>query len=207
MGTKEIRTEALDTTKGLQDGTITTREADKVYNKNSDIFNKWDTELAQIEKALKLNKQSTSKEAKNINTFTLEVQKAINDIKLYVVKSAEHIIKIREILNSITGELKRGTKRKFYNAIGMSDRTAQRYMKIASNSKIQQMKKDGKLENLNLSKMLILIGENQEASKNTPTDFSKVAQGIYARYKEPAQLESIIDELTKLLDSIKSKAA
>ncbi len=102
-------------------------------------------------------------------------------------------------------DMKRGNKNHFYNAIGVSPRTAQRYMKIASNAHIQNMKKNKLLDKLNLTQMLIIIGEKQEVSNNTIVDFSKVANGIFTRYQDPEQIKAIINELNKLL--VKNQSA
>jgi len=198
MSKKLIIEKAFNAIQALQEGSITIEEANKISEDNRNSLNELKKQNAQKAKELRLIKQAKT------NNFTKEVQKAINDIKLYVTKSAEHIIKIGDVLNSITDKLKRGTKGKFYTAIGMTQRTAQRYKKIAANPEIQKLKNEGNLANLNLTQMLTIIGEKQEASNNTEIDFTKVAQGIYTRYKEPAQLEALIEALTKLLDKSKS---
>jgi len=79
-------------------------------------------------------------------------------IKSLISISALSKIEIGELLIEYTQEIEHGGKKAFYKQIGMSPRTAQYYMKIASNPKIQKLKKEGKLDGLNMSRILELVG-------------------------------------------------
>ncbi len=79
-------------------------------------------------------------------------------IKGLISSSALAKIEIGELLNKYTSAIEHGGKKEFYKSIGMSDRTAQYYMKIASNEQVQKRKKEGKLDGLNMSKILELVG-------------------------------------------------
>ena len=88
----------------------------------------------------------------------LTLEQVATKIKGLISTSALAKIEIGELLNQYTAKIKHGDKVEFYKSIKMSTRTAQYYMKIASNEEIQKLKKEEKLDGLNMSEILKLVG-------------------------------------------------
>ncbi len=87
-----------------------------------------------------------------------ETTEAIGKIKTLVKQTAEAKIEIGEILSECKRKIPHGGMESFYKSIKMSDRTAQYYMKIASNAEVQKLKTEGKLDGLNMQEILVQIG-------------------------------------------------
>ncbi len=94
---------------------------------------------------------------KDNETKKLSLEELTTKIKGLISRSALAKIEIGELLNEHTSTIKHGGKKAFYKSIGMSDRTAQYYMKIASNKKIQELKNKGKIDGLNMSRILEIV--------------------------------------------------
>ena len=88
----------------------------------------------------------------------LTLEEVVTKIKGLISKSALAKIEIGELLFKHTEAIKHGDKEAFYKNINMSDRTAQYYMNIASNKEVQKLKKEGKLDGLNMTQILKLVG-------------------------------------------------
>ena len=91
-------------------------------------------------------------------TPRLSLEQVVTQIKELISRSALAKIKIGELLNEYTAEIPHGEKEQFYKDIGMSPTTAQYYMKIASDPKVQKLKSEDKLEGLNMTTILELAG-------------------------------------------------
>ena len=87
-----------------------------------------------------------------------ETTEAIGKIKTLVKQTAEAKIEIGEILIECKRKIPHGGMDEFYKSIDIRDRTAQYYMRIASNKEVQKLKAEGKFEGLNMSKILNLAG-------------------------------------------------
>ena len=112
---------------------------------------------------------------KDNETKKLSLEELTTKIKDLIRTSALAKIEIGELLNEHTSAIKRGGKEAFYKSIGMSDRTAQHYMKIASNEEVQKLKADEKLGGLNMTKVLELAGiRTQERKKAEKVDYITV---------------------------------
>ena len=88
----------------------------------------------------------------------LTLEEVVTKIKGLISKSALAKIEIGELLNKHTADIKHGGKEDFYKNIEMSERTAQHYMQIASNEVVQKLKAEDKLDGLNMSEILRLVG-------------------------------------------------
>lgn len=125
---------------------------------------------------------------------------AIN-IKGLLSKTAKTIIEIGSMMNEALKSHKRnrGYKEAFYNEIGISARSAQRYMQIARHEKVKELEKNNNLEGKTLTDLIELISPDGKP-KSGSTDTNKVAQGFYSKYKnEPNTLKEIIDKLQSLM--------
>ena len=140
-----------------------------------------------------------------------QVAQLVTNIKGLVSRSALAKIDIGILLNEHTSKIPHGEKEQFYKDIGISDRTAQHYMKIAGNKKVQELKAAGELEGLNMSEILKLAGVKREVGKKVelvlvsienfnPKNCSSRAV-LKAQY---ARLSSKVDQLQKELDEYKA---
>jgi len=87
----------------------------------------------------------------------LTLEELVTEIKGLIIRSALAKIKIGELLNEHTEYIPDAEKDAFYKNIAMSPRTAQYYMKIASNSLVQELERENKLERLNMLATFDLI--------------------------------------------------
>lgn len=132
--------------------------------------------------------------------LTSEDKKIAKKIKSKLRKTAETIIEIGEELIKAIEEKPRGFKEVFYKEIGISDRSAQRYMQIANHVKVIELKENNELEGKTMTDLLQLITPDT-SSKEGNIDTKKVASGFYSRYKDkPDTLKDIIKELQELLE-------
>lgn len=132
--------------------------------------------------------------------LTSEDKKIAKKIKSKLRKTAETIIEIGEELIKAIEEKPRGFKEVFYKEIGISDRSAQRYMQIANHVKVIELKENNELEGKTMTDLLQLITPDT-SSKEGKIDTKKVASGFYSRYKDkPDTLKKIIKELQDMLE-------
>ena len=132
--------------------------------------------------------------------LTSEDKKIAKKIKSKLRKTAETIIEIGEELIKAIEEKPRGFKEVFYKEIGISDRSAQRYMQIANHVKVIELKENNELEGKTMTDLLQLITPDTY-SKEGNIDTKKVASGFYSRYKDkPDTLKKIIKELQDMLE-------
>jgi len=136
-----------------------------------------------------------------------EDKETAQSIKDKLKKTAETIIEIGEkITKALEGkEKKKGYKALFYKEIGISDRTAQRYIQIAKNEKVLELKRKDELAGKTMVDLLQIIAPDTTVKQNT-IDVKKAATGFYSRYKsEPENLKKIIEELQRLLEQADSE--
>lgn len=132
--------------------------------------------------------------------LTSEDKKIAKRIKSKLRKTAETIIEIGEELTKTLHDKPRGFKELFYKEIGISDRSAQRYMQIANHVKVIELKEKDELEGKTMTDLLQLITPDT-SSKEGKIDTKKVASGFYSRYKDkPDTLKEIIKELQDMLE-------
>ena len=132
--------------------------------------------------------------------LTSEDKKIAKKIKSKLRKTAETIIEIGEELIKAIEEKPRGFKEVFYKEIGISDRSAQRYMQIANHVKVIELKENNELEGKTMTDLLQLITPDT-SSKEGKIDTKKVASRFYSRYKDkPDTLKKIIKELQDMLE-------
>ena len=151
----------------------------------------------------------------------LTLDEVADKIKSLISRSALAKIEIGELLNEHVKSIEHGEKENFYKSIGMSERTAQHYMKIASNEKIQDLKAKGELNGLNMSRILELVGMRVNVrgdnNKNAPEneykpvsldkfDWNKCKSTRVFKAQYSVAIEKI-NELGKELDRYKSKSA
>jgi len=126
-------------------------------------------------------------------------------IKRKLRRTAETIVWIGEELTKAIKDKPRGFKEQFYREIGMSDRSAQRYMQIAKNVKVIELKEKSELEGKTMTDLLQLVAPDTSV-KDGKTNSKKIASGIYSRYKDkPDVLKEIIKSLQSLQASLENK--
>ena len=146
------------------------------------------------------NKKVVKAEVVKEIKLTSEDKKIAKKIKSKLRKTAETIIEIGEELIKAIEEKPRGFKEVFYKEIGISDRSAQRYMQIANHVKVIELKENNELEGKTMTDLLQLITPDT-SSKEGNIDTKKVASGFYSRYKDkPDTLKKIIKELQDMLE-------
>jgi len=146
------------------------------------------------------NKEVVKAEVLKEIKLSKEDKKLARDIKSKLRKTAETIVEIGEALSNAIQDKQRGFKEVFYKEIGISDRSAQRYMQIANHIKIVELKENNELEGKTMADLLQLITPDT-SSKEDKIDTKKVASGFYSRYKDnPDTLKAIIKELQDLLE-------
>jgi len=150
-----------------------------------------------------------------------KVAKKIRDL---ISKSAKAKIEIGKLLNTHTKDIEHGGKEEFYKSIGMSDRTAQYYMKIAR--KIDEMEAEGNkidLEGLNMSRILEMVGMRVNIRGVNNDDAPQKVQAYKALGYESFEFEKCrstrifkaeykaltdkVSELEEELESLKPKTA
>lgn len=132
--------------------------------------------------------------------LTSEDKKIAKRIKGKLRKTAETIVEIGEELTNALQDKPRGFKEVFYKEIGISDRSAQRYMQIANHVKVIELKEKDELEGKTMTDLLQLISPDTSI-KEGKIDTKKVASGFYSRYKDkPDTLKEIIKELQEMID-------
>ena len=120
-------------------------------------------------------------------------------------KTAQTIVEIGTLMNDTLKEKQKvkGYKSLFYKEIGMSERSAQRYMQIAKNTKVLTLHKKNELEGKTMTDLIVLISSDGK-SKSEVTDIKKVANGFYTKYKsKPDTLKEIIVKLEELIEKDK----
>lgn len=132
---------------------------------------------------------------------------AIKLIKTKLRKTAQTIIEIGELLVEAIDNESTDYKKEFYNQLGMSERSGQRYMQIAKSKVIQTLKNDEpkSLENMTMTDLVNKINEDKKTDTNgeekPKIETFKRAENIYKKYKnDPATLEEIIANLQIMLE-------
>ncbi len=147
---------------------------------------------------------------------------AIKQIRAKLRKTAETIIEIGELLIEAIDGKAADYKKEFYKQLGMSERSALRYMQIARSEAIQKLKneKPKLLDNMTMSDLIHEMNKNNKTAANSDeksdteasdTDSdkkpSKKAQDIFKRYKNDTDtLEEIIMNLQKMLEEHKKES-
>ena len=164
-----------------------------------------------------MNTPKTYKKELTINgekELTTELKEVASKIRGLISKSALAKIEIGELLNEHTKEIEHGGKKEFYTSIGMSDRTAQYYMKIASSQDVQELKKENKLDGLNMSEILALVGmrvnirgaNNDDAPREeyVPLGFGKFDSDRCRSTKQfKVEYKALADKVSELEDKLK----
>lgn len=137
---------------------------------------------------------------------------AIKLIKTKLRKTAQTIIEIGELLIEAIDKEPADYKKKFYDELGMSERSGQRYMQIARSEAIQKLKNEQPklLDNMTMTDLLSKMNENDKPATNSDEkpeiEASKRAKNIFKKYKDnPNTLEEIIINLQKMLEEHNSK--
>lgn len=152
------------------------------------------------------NEQSESKnEITVLDTCVLtdDYKKLAKEIKSKLRKTAETIIEIGDLLINATDNLPKGVKELFYKEIGMSSRSAQRYMQIAKNTLVQELRDNKQLKGKTMTDLLELATNKPKTTEykaNSNVDTKKVAKNLYTKYRDDSsKIQSIINELQTLL--------
>lgn len=224
--TQQISDEASKTIEDLRSGEINVEDADKIAVIAQEELKSYNSDLNSISKRIRGQKnkpksrqtsdyiidydsikeieQNLYKSTENkviIKCNLTEEHKSIAaNIKLKLRKTAQTIIEIGEEISNVVKDQSKEYKEIFYEEIGMSKRSAQRYQQLANNLKVQELKEKNELEGKTMQDLIHLISV---PSKTTATiDTHKVAQGFFSKYgKEPDKLKEIIKELEVLLAS------
>jgi len=198
---ENFRARVFQTFKDFQSGKITLKEVNIIVKQRDGELKAIEKQmLEQFTKQLKSGKMvKTSFGVINPITLTSADIELAKMIKEKLRKTAETIVEIGEDITKAVDKKPKGYKDLFYQAIGMSSRSAQRYMQIANHVKIQELKMKQQLEGKTMTDLLLIT--SPEPPSTMSINASKVANGIYARYKDsPNELENIIKELQKLID-------
>ena len=132
---------------------------------------------------------------KRPKTPRLSLEEVADKIKRLVSRSALAKIEIGELLAEYTSEIEHGEKADFYKSIGMEDRTAQHYMKIARDPEVQKLKRENKLEGMNMTAILAKAGlrltnRNKDVKKPEPGRVSiEVFKGQFEKCKSTKVLK------------------
>jgi len=146
----------------------------------------------------------------------LTLEQVVDKIKGLISRSALAKIEIGELLNEYTSEIEHGGKADFYKSIGMRPTTAQYYMKIASNSDVQKLKSEGKLDGLNMSEILRHIGarinvrgDNNENAPQQIQEYIAVGFGNFDISKRHTLKEYKVEyeDLSKKVSELEAKLA
>ncbi len=187
---------------GKEDILIKGSKQKEKVDKNGFIMQKTKKEKTNVSINLdKENPKEAQKETLEENIkLTNEEKKLAKEIKSKLRKTAQTIVEIGEELSTAVKDKQRGFKELFYKEIGISDRSAQRYMQIANHVKVIELKEKNLLEGKTMTDLLQLISPDTSIKENN-IDTKKVANGFYSRYKEtPDTLREIIKELQDLLE-------
>ena len=158
-----------------------------------------------------------------VKELSKKLQEVAIQIKGLISRSALAKIEIGELLIENKKLIQHGDTKAFYSSIGMSDRTAQHYMRIASNKEVQKLKSEGKLDGLNMSKILEMVGmrvnvrgTNNEDAPQEQQEYKPLGLGkldfnkCRSTKKFKAEYEMLtgeVAELKKELDALKNKTA
>ncbi len=152
------------------------------------------------------NEKSKSKnEITVVDTCVLtdDYKKLAKEIKSKLRKTAETIIEIGDLLIEATDNLPKGVKELFYIEIGMSPRSAQRYMQIAKNTIVQELRENKQLKGKTMTDLLELTTNKHkttESKEKNNINTKKVAKNLYTKYRDDSsKIQSIIYELQTLL--------
>jgi len=138
-----------------------------------------------------------------LDELTNEQMELARNIQNKLRKTAQTIIEIGNDLKTATQDMKKEVKELFFEEVGMSKRSAQRYMQIATHEKIKALTST-EIEGKTMTDLMQLMVEPTQ-TKDITFDAVKVANGFYARYKnKPNELEEIIVQLQQLLTQSKS---
>ena len=133
--------------------------------------------------------------------LTNEEKKLAKEIKSKLRKTAQTIVEIGEELSTAVKDKQRGFKELFYKEIGISDRSAQRYMQIANHVKVIEFKEKNLLEGKTMTDLEKLISSSKYKKEKSNLDIKKVAKSLFIRYKnKPKELQDIINELQTLIN-------
>ena len=148
----------------------------------------------------------------------LSLEEVAEKIKGLISRSALAKIEIGDLLNKYTAEIEHGGKEEFYKSISMSPRTAQHYMRIASNEEVQKLRAEDKLDGLNMSQILAMVGMrvNIRGVNNdiTPAEYKPVENFNYDKCRSTRifkiEYEALTGKVTELeaeLETFRSKTA
>ncbi len=141
--------------------------------------------------------------------FSQELEALATEIKDLIAQSAEAKIRIGELLNENKKQIEHGGMLEFYKLIGMSPRTAQTYMKIANNDQVQEMKAEGKLEGLNMSRILEMIRYRVNTRGDAKAKIEHVLQNYekfdYQKCKSTAVLKMQYEDLKNTVMKLKKE--
>lgn len=202
----DMRVEISQAYKDFVSSKITSEEALNIAEKCGEEGKAFEKQIKEQLKSIKKTRTTVAEvvtEPIKLTSADIELAKKI---KAKLRKTAETIVEIGETITKAVEKQPKGYKDLFYKAVGMSARSAQRYMQIANHVKIQALKKKQDLEGKTMTDLLLITSPSQISTKSINT--SKVANGIYTRYKDnPNDLEKIMEEIQKLIDdSIQVKA-
>ena len=146
------------------------------------------------------NKKGTRNLANNLE-LSAEDKKLAQEIKNKLRKTTQTIVEIGEDLTNAIKKKKRGFKEIFYEEIGISSRSAQRYMKIANHPLVIKLKEENQLEGKTMTDLEKLISSSKYKKEKSNLDIKKVAKSLFIRYKNnPKELQDIINELQTLIN-------
>ena len=146
------------------------------------------------------NKKGTRNLANNLE-LSAEDKKLAQEIKNKLRKTTQTIVEIGEDLTNAIKFKKRGFKEIFYEEIGISSRSAQRYMKIANHPLVIKLKEENQLESKTMTDLEKLISSSKYKKEKSNLDIKKVAKSLFIRYKnKPKELQDIINELQTLIN-------
>lgn len=198
----ELRADTFQSMKDLQAGKITIDEANVLSEQAGIEIKAYNKRISEVKKGLKDEKSRiidvTVIKPLKLNTEDMQLAKTIKE-KLR--KTAETIVEIGESISKAIIGKEKEYRDLFYETIGMSSRSAQRYMQIAKHVRIQELKSADQLEGKTMTDLLSIMSPSQQDGLQT-INVSKVANGFYARYKNnPIELKEIIQELQTLIDT------
>ena len=195
MSTRKIRKELFQSMLDLEDGKISIKEANAISDKASDEIKSINKEIRN--QKIALVKGTVLKPELKLSESDIKIARSI---KSKLRKTAETIVEIGEDLEKAIEKKPRGFKNLFYAEIGISGRSAQRYMQIARHVKIQKLKEKNLLQGKTMADLLYIMHPSEDSKKSV--DVNKVANGFYSRYKDDSEtLENIMEELQKLIEN------
>ncbi len=139
----------------------------------------------------------------------LNIEQLVAKIKGLFHQTALIKIEIGELLNEYTAEIDHGDKDQFYKDIGIKQRTAQHYKKIASNEEVQRLRTAGELDGLNMTDILILAGMRGVNNDNAPEqEYEVKGYGVFEFNKRhkikifQAEYEKLNEKVSELEEEI-----